>query len=194
MFESNFSSAGLKCAGTLYLPEPAEVKPAVVILAQGFCAEKSFRLPAFAERFREAGFAAYLFDYRCFGDSEGEPRHWVSPARHLADWRAALVHIWATAAVAYQCRDLRLRGQRHLFRDVLVHAAIVQSPYVERLAQPAALLGLATYHRGSSRNVAAGYHSEQGIRRTRMADRHCDRLGLGRILRCQLFHDADQAT
>lgn len=93
MLESNFSSAGLKCAGTLYLPEPAEVKPAVVILAHGFCAEKSFRLPAFAERFREAGFAAYLFDYRCFGDSEGEPRHWVSPARHLADWRAAIQHV-----------------------------------------------------------------------------------------------------
>jgi hypothetical protein len=72
MLESNFSSAGLKCAGTLYLPEPAEVKPAVVILAHGFCVEKSFRLPTFAERFREAGFAAYLFDYRCFGGSEGE--------------------------------------------------------------------------------------------------------------------------
>lgn len=93
IIESDFLSVGVKCAGTLYLPENTEVKPAVVILGHGFGAEKSFRLPAFAERFREAGFAAYIFDYRCFGESEGEPRHWVSPKRHLADWRAAIEHV-----------------------------------------------------------------------------------------------------
>ncbi len=93
MIESNFLSAGLKCAGTLYLPEPEAVKPAVIILGHGFGADKSLGLPAFAERFMDAGFAAYIFDYRCFGDSEGEPRHWVSPKRHLADWRAAIHHV-----------------------------------------------------------------------------------------------------
>ena len=43
-----------------------------------------------ARRFVEAGYAVYLFDYRNFGDSEGQPRHWVDPFRHLKDWDAAI--------------------------------------------------------------------------------------------------------
>lgn len=31
-----------------------------------------------------------VFDYRTFGGSDGEPRQWVSPRRHLQDWRAAV--------------------------------------------------------------------------------------------------------
>jgi pimeloyl-ACP methyl ester carboxylesterase len=85
-------SAGLSCAAEWRRPAGVE-RPPVVILAHGFAAERSFRLPAFADRFVAAGFACFLFDYRCFGDSEGEPRHWVDPDRHLADWRAALAHV-----------------------------------------------------------------------------------------------------
>jgi alpha/beta superfamily hydrolase len=48
---------------------------------------------AFADVFVRAGMAALFFDYRTFGDSEGEPRHWVSPSRHLADWHAALAFL-----------------------------------------------------------------------------------------------------
>jgi alpha/beta superfamily hydrolase len=42
-------------------------------MAHGFGAERTFGLEPFAERFAEAGLATFLFDYRCFGDSEGEP-------------------------------------------------------------------------------------------------------------------------
>ncbi len=89
--DSRFLSGGMKCAGSLYLPE-AE-KPPVVVMAHGFGAERSFRLPAFAERFVEKGMAVYLFDYRNFGDSPGEPRNLVSPRRHVADWGAAIAHV-----------------------------------------------------------------------------------------------------
>ena len=34
-----------------------------------------------------------VFDYRTFGGSDGEPRHWVSPRRHVEDWRAALAFV-----------------------------------------------------------------------------------------------------
>ncbi|MEG2432685.1 MAG: alpha/beta hydrolase, partial [Acinetobacter sp.] len=47
-------------------------------------------MPAFTQRFAEAGYAIFAFDYRGFGESEGWPRHWVSPKRHLEDWQAAL--------------------------------------------------------------------------------------------------------
>jgi alpha-beta hydrolase superfamily lysophospholipase len=61
-----------------------------VILAHGFGGTREARLWAFAERFRAAGIAALVFDYRHFGDSEGEPRQLLSISRQLDDWRAAI--------------------------------------------------------------------------------------------------------
>ena len=88
--ESHFISKGLKCAGTLYLPNLKNEKLPIVILAHGFAAERSFRLPAFADCFARNGIAAYFFDYRTFGDSEGEPRHLVDPKAHQEDWHNAI--------------------------------------------------------------------------------------------------------
>ena len=47
-------------------------------------------MPAFTQRFAEAGYAVFVLDYRRFCDGEGQRRHWVSPKRHLEDWQAAL--------------------------------------------------------------------------------------------------------
>ena len=89
---SDFTSKGVRCAGTLYLPD-GKGRPPVVIMAHGLGAERAFRLPAFAERFVKEGIAAYLFDYRCFGDSDGEPRNLINPWRHVNDWLAAIAHV-----------------------------------------------------------------------------------------------------
>ena len=62
-------------------------------MAHGFAGERLARLPAFAEHFCDAGYAVFLFDYRYFGDSEGEPRQLVSPWRQIEDWRAAIAHV-----------------------------------------------------------------------------------------------------
>lgn len=83
---------GLRCEGWLFLPDTAK-KPPVVVMAHGFGGLRNYRLPAFAERFVQQGLAVYLFEYRNFGDSEGEPRNWISPRRHLQDWRAAIAHV-----------------------------------------------------------------------------------------------------
>ena len=90
--KSDFISRGVRCDGDLYLPQGA-VNPPVVIMAHGMAAQKSFRLPAYAERFVEKNMAAFLFDYRTFGKSNGEPRHLVDPARHVQDWQAAIAHV-----------------------------------------------------------------------------------------------------
>lgn len=90
--DSPFYSHGLRCAGTLELPARAK-RPPVIVMAHGFGAIRAAGLYDFAERFVKAGYAVFLFDYRSFGDSEGEPRHWVSPRRHLQDWSAALAHV-----------------------------------------------------------------------------------------------------
>ncbi len=90
--KSDFNSRGVRCDGDLYLPEGVN-KPPVVIMAHGMAAQKDFRLPAYAERFVEKNMAAFLFDYRTFGKSDGEPRQMVDPDLHVQDWQAAISHV-----------------------------------------------------------------------------------------------------
>lgn len=89
--ESSFTSHGLRCAGTLLVPDRCDRAP-VILMAHGFAGVRAMLMPH-AARFVEAGYAVFLFDYRNFGDSEGHPRHWVDPARHLQDWEAAIGHV-----------------------------------------------------------------------------------------------------
>lgn len=90
--DSDFISKGVRCAGWLYLPGGVE-KPPVIVMAHGFSGWRSFRLADFAERFAAAGMASLVFDYRTFGDSDGEPRNYVNPYRHVEDWKAAVTHV-----------------------------------------------------------------------------------------------------
>lgn len=84
-----FQSGGLRCAGWFYRPD-GPPPYACVILAHGLGGIRSHRLDLYASRFAEAGLAAMAFDYRYFGDSEGEPRLLVSIPRQLADYEAAI--------------------------------------------------------------------------------------------------------
>ena len=69
----NYYSQGSKISAVLYLPEGAgpERRPGVV-LCHGFTGIKELILPDYARRFAAAGYAALAFDYRGFGESEGE--------------------------------------------------------------------------------------------------------------------------
>jgi uncharacterized protein len=59
-------------------------------MAHGFGGTKDSGLLPFAEAFAQAGLDVLLFDYRCFGDSSGEPRQLAWPARHREDYRAGV--------------------------------------------------------------------------------------------------------
>lgn len=83
-----FTSGGVRCAGYLYLPAGSAPVPCVV-LCHGFSGTMD-RLFDYAERFRAAGFAALVFDYRGFGESEGEPRQVPDVGGQLGDVRAAV--------------------------------------------------------------------------------------------------------
>jgi hypothetical protein len=89
----HFSSGDDRCHAWLYLPaafsHEADLPP-VMVMAHGLGAVKTLRLAAFAERFRAAGYACLVFDYRYFGDSDGEPRELLSIRRQREDWRAAV--------------------------------------------------------------------------------------------------------
>lgn len=75
------------CAAWLY-PGAGPAAPSIVI-AHGLSGTRRDCLGAFAERFSTAGFAAFVFDHRGFGDSGGQP-DLFEPKRQLEDWRAAI--------------------------------------------------------------------------------------------------------
>jgi len=94
----SFESEGETCVGTLYLPDRPDTPP-VVVMAPGLGMWRSFVLPAVAERFAEAGFAAFVFDFRHHGDSDGEPRSLADPQKQIADYEAAIETMADTDAV-----------------------------------------------------------------------------------------------
>jgi dienelactone hydrolase len=87
-----FASQGLQCSAWLYRPGGV-AEPPVIVMAHGLGGTREMRLDAFAERFQAAGYAALVFDYRHFGESEGEPRRVVDIRKQRADWRAAIAHV-----------------------------------------------------------------------------------------------------
>ena len=88
----------MTCVGTLYLPAVTDTPP-VVVMAPGLGMWRSFVLPAVAERFAAAGVAAFIFDFRHHGDSEGEPRQLAAPQKQRADYKAAIETLADTSAV-----------------------------------------------------------------------------------------------
>lgn len=115
-----FESGGKKCVGWLYRPSTPAPYPCV-ILAHGLGGVKHHRIDKFAERFAEEGFAALAFDYRHFGESEGEPRLLVSISRQLEDYEAAID--WARAQPEIDAKKLALWGTSFSGGHVLELAA-----------------------------------------------------------------------
>jgi fermentation-respiration switch protein FrsA (DUF1100 family) len=86
-----FYSEGSKIAAYLFFPdqyEPGTALPAI-ILCHGFAGIKEFLLPEYAKSFAATGYIALLFDYRGFGESEGE-RGRLVPAEQVVDIRNAI--------------------------------------------------------------------------------------------------------
>jgi pimeloyl-ACP methyl ester carboxylesterase len=90
-------------------------------MAHGFGAQRDFALEPFARVFANAGMAVLLFDYRGFGDSEGLPRQWVSPRRHIQDYHSALAYVRSLADI--DANKLGLWGTSFSGGHVLVVAA-----------------------------------------------------------------------
>jgi uncharacterized protein len=86
-------SHGEQLAAYLYRPESTQGDVPCVVMAHGFSATRDDGLPAYAEAFRDAGFAVVVFDYRHFGASTGEPRQLLDIDRQHEDYRAVIA--WA---------------------------------------------------------------------------------------------------
>ena len=122
---SDFYSQGVLCRGDLYVPNGSH-SPIIVIMAHGFASERAFRLPAYAERFAQSGLAVYLFDYRTFGDSHGEPRQLIDHRRHIQDWKAAIEHVRTMPDI--NAEKIALWGTSYSAGHVIVCAA--RNPHI----------------------------------------------------------------
>jgi fermentation-respiration switch protein FrsA (DUF1100 family) len=85
-----FEVESTKISAWLYLPTERTGPHPCIVIGHGLGGTKATGLDAYASAFRDAGFAALAFDYRCLGDSEGEPRQLVWIPNQLEDWRGAI--------------------------------------------------------------------------------------------------------
>ena len=60
--EIQFKSGNSYCSGTLYKPTTNGPYP-IIVMGHGLGSVRVMRLPAYAERFVEAGYGCLLFDY-----------------------------------------------------------------------------------------------------------------------------------
>lgn len=88
----NFFSEGSKIAAHLYLPQTISAPLPAIVLCHGFAGVKELLLPAFARYFSEKGYAALCFDYRGFGESEGE-RGRLVPEYQIRDIQNAITYL-----------------------------------------------------------------------------------------------------
>ncbi len=109
--EVRFRVAGEEVVGDLYLPRDAKGPVPCVVLNNGLGGTRDLVVGPYARRFAAAGLAALTYDYRHFGDSDGEPRQLylsdlqiedcrgaVAYARSLPEVDAGRIGIWGTSA------------------------------------------------------------------------------------------------
>ena len=134
-------SGGDDLAAWVYEPEVGAGPSPCIVMAHGFSATRSDRLPAYAEHFAAAGFGVVLFDYRGFGDSGGKPRQVIQIKRQQQDYEAAIafaraqdwvdperVAVFGSSFSGGHAIDLAARDQR-------IAAVVVQAPFADGLAQ-----------------------------------------------------------
>lgn len=110
---------------TLHSPTGSKKKP-VIILCHGFCGIREILLPDFAEAFTRAGFSTITFDYRGFGDSDGE-RGRLVPAMQIDD--IISVVNWAREQPPLDAQRIGLWGTS--FGGCHVFGAAVRAPEIK---------------------------------------------------------------
>jgi hypothetical protein len=131
----SFKSGKVNLQGYLYLPGASAVRPApCVVLAHGFSGTMD-RLEAHATHFADGGIAALIFDYRNFGESEGEPRQLVEIGGQQHDIRSAVEYVRSRSEIDPERVALwgNSLGGGHVFAvaadDPRIAAVIAQIPY-----------------------------------------------------------------
>jgi hypothetical protein len=88
----DFDAEGVTLRGWFYPAEGTSSPAAAVVMAHGFSAVKEMYLDRFAEVFAAAGLNVLVYDNRCFGASDGEPRQEIDPWAQVRDYRHAITY------------------------------------------------------------------------------------------------------
>ena len=91
----NFNSEGLNLAGNLFYPadyKKGESYPAIIVVGS-WTTVKEQMAGLYAEKLAKEGFITLAFDFRNYGESEGEPRFWENPAMKVQDIKNAVTYL-----------------------------------------------------------------------------------------------------
>lgn len=89
----SFKVNGTSLSAWLYLPDNVSAPVPCIIMGHGFGGTKDMGLESYAVRYRDAGFAVLIFDYRHLGESGGEPRQLIWIPYQLEDWHGAIEYV-----------------------------------------------------------------------------------------------------
>lgn len=153
-----FVSGNDRVSAWLYRPPDSAASP-VLVMAHGLGAVRTMRLDAYAERFSAAGYACLVFDYRNFGDSEGQPRQVLDIEMQLADWAAAVAY--ARTLDGVDTDRIALWGTSFAGGHVITTAArlpgiaavIAQCPFTDGIASGRATINPLTTARIAGRAI-----------------------------------------
>ncbi len=97
----HFYSEGHKLSGDLYMPDGLESgeQRAGIVLCHGYTGVKDLYLPDNARVLNEAGYVVLTFDYKGWGESEGQ-RSRLAPYSRVADVQAAITYLGLQDCVA----------------------------------------------------------------------------------------------
>lgn len=114
-----FASVGKKLAAWLYIPNGLKQgdKRPTIVMAHGWSAVKEMYLDDYAAKFANGGFVVVVFDYRNFGDSEGEPRGHIDPSMQIEDYKNAIT--WATLQPMVDAERIGIWGSSYSGGHVL---------------------------------------------------------------------------
>jgi dipeptidyl aminopeptidase/acylaminoacyl peptidase len=89
----SFFSEGARLHGFLHRPDTGVERLPFIVQGPGWLGLADAKLYApYHQAFTDAGFAVLIFDYRGFGESEGD-RGSISPTWQLEDWRNAITYL-----------------------------------------------------------------------------------------------------
>src|SRR6266513_1661180 len=117
-----FDAGGVTLRGWFSPAEGAGSPGPAVVMAHGFSAVKEMYLDRFAEVFAASGLNVLVFDNRCFGASDGEPRQEIDPWAQVRDYRHAITYAGTLPEVA--AGRIGIWGSSYSGGHVLVVAAI----------------------------------------------------------------------
>jgi fermentation-respiration switch protein FrsA (DUF1100 family) len=98
-----FKSEGLSLAGNLFVPENYQegTKLPTVVVTGSWTTVKEQMPNLYAQKLADKGFIGFTFDFRTFGESEGEPRNYESPERKIEDIKNAFSFLQTIPEVDY---------------------------------------------------------------------------------------------